>query len=496
MTATASVDPYAGPALPEASREQVVATCAACHAYPPPESFAKLDWPNEVEQGLAFLKKSELARTIKPPRAVEINRYFMNRAPAVMPSPTRAPAGRPGRFEFRRVGYKVEGPDPPIVANVRFAHLFDDRRLDVLACDMNGGRVLALRPYEEGARPVVLAEGLADPGHVEVVDLDRDGRKDLLVAVLGNRFPTDDKVGRVVWLRGEGDGRFTPRTLADGLGRVADVQAADFDGDGDLDLVAAVFGNLTVGRVLYLENRTTDPSRPEFVPATLDERDGTINVPVADLNGDGRPDFVALISQEHETVVAFLNDGGGRFTRKTIYTAPHPAFSCSGLQLVDLDGDGDLDALLSNGDALDRRQFKPYQGIHWLENRGEYPFVAHRLDSVYGVGRAVAGDLDGDGDLDIAATAFLPGGHWLRLRSSMNLDAILILEQAEPGVFVRHSVERVRCDHPSCDLGDFDGDGRLDLVAGTCIFADGAQQAVPKGLDWIIVLQGMKASGR
>ena len=56
----------------------------------------------------------------------------------------------------------------------------------------------------------------------------------------------------------------------------------------------------------------------------VDERHGAIHVPVCDLNGDGRPDFVALISQEHETVVAFLNEGGGRFRKETLYTAPHP----------------------------------------------------------------------------------------------------------------------------------------------------------------------------
>ena len=69
-------------------------------------------------------------------------------------------------------------------------------------------------------------------------------------------------------------------------------------------------------------------------------------------NRDGKPDFVAAITQEHETVVAFLNEGGGRFRKETIYTAPHPAFGINGMQLVDLDGDGDLDVLLTNGDAL------------------------------------------------------------------------------------------------------------------------------------------------
>jgi hypothetical protein len=72
-------------------------------------------------------------------------------------------------------------------------------------------------------------------------------------------------------------------------------------------------------------------------------------VPVADLDGDGRPDFVALFSQEHETVVAFLNVGGLRFEPRVIYAAPHPAFGSSG----STGGPGDRDVLLSNGDSTD-----------------------------------------------------------------------------------------------------------------------------------------------
>src|SRR5207248_11773234 len=167
-------------------------------------------------------------------------------------------------------------------------------------------------------------------------------------------------------------GNFTAIPLLEGVGRVADVQAADFRGVGKLDLIVAVFGLRDTGEILYLENRTTDWTHPVFVPHVLDDRTGGIHVPVADLNGDGRPDFVALISQEHETVVAFLNEGNGRFRKETIYEAPHPAYGSSGIQLVDLDGDGDLDVLFTNGDSLDENTLKPYHGVQWLENKGSF----------------------------------------------------------------------------------------------------------------------------
>ena len=80
-------------------------------------------------------------------------------------------------------------------------------------------------------------------------------------------------------------------------------------------------------------------------------------MPVGDLNKDGRPDFVALISQEHETVVAFLNEGNGRFRKETIYTAPHPAFGSSGIQLIDLDGQGI--AVVFDRFLLERSEYQP-----------------------------------------------------------------------------------------------------------------------------------------
>ena len=59
-----------------------------------------------------------------------------------------------------------------------------------------------------------------------------DGVQDILVSDLGSFPPTDRRCGSVVWLRGERDGSFTPFTLLDGVGRVADAQAADFRGVG------------------------------------------------------------------------------------------------------------------------------------------------------------------------------------------------------------------------------------------------------------------------
>ncbi len=113
-----------------------------------------------------------------------------------------------------------------------------------------------------------------------------------------------------------------------------------------------------------------------------------------------------------------------------IYAAPHPNWGSSGIQLVDLDKDGDLDVLLTHGDTFDDGIVKPYHGIQWLENTGGYPFVEHTLAQMPGVHRAQAADLDGDGDLDIVASALLAGGSDV---DEKTLPALVWLEQTKPG---------------------------------------------------------------
>jgi hypothetical protein len=393
-------------------------------------------------------------------------RYYESRAPAALPPPEPWPP--PGEDAARFARHAIRGPGAEaLVANVAFADLDGEGRPRIVASEMAGGLVLLADPRSAAPR-LATAAPVPHPCHAEAVDLDRDGRIDLLVADLGTTAASDDQTGSVVWLRREAEGGYRAVTLASRLPRVADVQAADFDGDGDLDLVVAAFGWRLVGGVDLLENRTTDWSRPTFVRREIDSRKGAIHVPVADLNRDGHPDFVALLSQQHETVVAYLGDGRGGFRAETIDTAPHPAWGSSGLSLADLDGDGDLDALVTNGDMLDDFAVKPYHGIRWLENRGSFPWTAHPIAALAGAARARAADLDGDGDLDVVACTFVPAapeGSDPGPVDRASLPSLVWLEQEAPGRFVRHTLERGGR-HVSLDVADVDGDGDLDVVVG------------------------------
>jgi hypothetical protein len=474
--------PAAPPPPPADFDKQVNVFCTRCHAFPPADTFPRWAWKEEVDQAYRFAAAADLP--LVPPPIDNVVKYFEDRAPDELPPAVFEKSDTPLPVRSRRSACpSLALSEGVAISNVNLVHLSDPKKLDVLACEMRTGRVLLYKPYEAKPSWQVLASQ-SHPAHAEVVDLDGDGVKDIIVANLGSFTPTDRHDGSVVWLRGKGDGTFTPVTLLDGVGRVADVQAADFNGDGKLDLIVACFGWRETGEIIYLENQTTDWDHPKFVPHIVDPRHGTIHVPVVDLNGDGKPDFIALISQEHETIVAFLNEGNGSFRKEVIYEAPHPGYGSSGIQLVDMNGDGNIDVLYTNGDVLDKPYIlKPYHSIQWLENpgRGKFPWVHHPITPLYGVHRAVAANVCGNGRMDVVAVSFLPQVAFPQ-RSQLKLDSIIVLEQTEKGEFVRRTLEAADCDYVTCALGDLYGTGRQDLVVGHFDSAKGELLSIWKNL--------------
>lgn len=458
----------------ESIRPQVAAFCGDCHGIPQPGTFPKNAWRHEVERGFGFYSKSGRSDLVVP-RVEEVVRFYETLAPErlVVEPPASATTGEGGPLRFRRAS--ISSPlAQPAVSFLRWMRLPQEREMRLLVSDMRDGIVGAARLSAAGGELETLTV-LLNPSRVWPSDLDGDGKEELVIGELGSFSSADHHRGAVVWLRREEAGGWQQTLLIGGLGRVADVRPGDFNGDGRQDLVVAEFGHLQTGRVLLYENQGVEQGKPKLVQRVIDDRHGAIDVPVADLNGDGRLDFLALISQEYEVVEAYLNSGEGRFDRQTVFAAGDPSIGSSGIELVDLDKDADLDVLYSNGDTFGSDSLKSYHGVRWLENRGSFPFVEHHLTGLVGVQAACTADLDGDGDLDVAAAAFMPT-NLVTMPELAQHDSLIWLEQKEPGKFVRHSLETGKFMHAALTADDFDGDGDVDLAVGCFQDAKGASE--------------------
>ncbi len=454
--------------------------CTKCHVLPPPEYVPRGMWRFRVQE---MAERSMMGTGVPPGETSilwqldldKIARWYEMRSPELLPLPDPWPQDD-GGLHFVKHAYNPPGnPPKPIISNVRFFDLDGDGKLEFIACDMGRGSVFLGDPARHPGELREIAV-LSNPAHAEMVDLDGDGKQDLLIADLGEFLPGDHLKGSVVWLRQTGPLQFEKHVLISDLPRVADVQAADFNGDGKLDLVVAAYGFHRVGGVFYYENQTTDWKEPKFVSYTIDARPGAIHVPPVDLNHDGRMDFVGLLAQQYEHVVAYINRGPGKgFRAETIFRGITPVWGSSGIQLVDLDKDGRTDVLYTNGDTLDDFTIRPFHGIHWLENKGEFPFVQHDLAAMPGVHRAQAADMDGDGDLDIVACAFLPNAKHPQFQNLerqgdlRELTSIGWLEQVRPKQFRLHTLEKGTLTHVTLDLGDYDRDGDVDLLVGNFV---------------------------
>ncbi|MDQ8201824.1 VCBS repeat-containing protein [Pelagicoccus sp. SDUM812003] len=357
----------------------------------------------------------------------------------------------------QRIGAPIKGR--PWIAHVTPVDLDQDDRMDAVFCEAQENRIYWLRQVSDGTfQELVLAEKMQAPVHVEAVDIDGDDDLDLLVSNMGQVFPNNDRIGSIVILENDGKQSFTPHWVLRNVARVNDVRAADLNRDGELDLAVGQFG-YDQGEIRWMER--TGPW--EFKSHNLLDLSGTINVSVADFNGDSFPDIVALVSQEWEQVWYFENDGMGNFSKKAIWSSTNEDFSSSGMTVGDLNRDGLPDVLFSNGDGFGPVGIpgpRPWHGVQWLENKGNGYFRFHRIGDLGGAYSPIEADLDGDGNMDVVAVAAF--NDW----SKSDSQSLVWFRNDGRLNFTPHVLAYSPIQLLTIAAGDFDGTGRTSLITG------------------------------
>jgi len=365
--------------------------------------------------------------------------------------------GRSSFLERRSIGDPV-GDTKPWITHLTVVDLDRDGMKDVVACDAKLNRICWIRQDPPGSyREIQIGSEVRGPAHVSPCDMDGDGDLDLLVAQMGMIFPNNDRIGVVLVLENDGAGGFTNRKLVENVARVTDVRCGDLDSDGDMDLAVGQFG-YDDGEIRWMENK----GNWVFDHHILLKLSGTIHTPVKDMDGDGDLDIVALVSQEWEEIYLFENDGKEHFKTRLIYGSTNEDFGSSGIRLVDLDLDGDEDILYTNGDAFDYIPPgpRPWHGVQWLENKGKLEFEYHRIGDFPGAYAANAVDVDRDGDLDVMAVSCF--NDW----DKGDAASMMWFENDGHMGFVPHTMASDPTHLLVLDSGDMDGDGWVDVVSG------------------------------
>lgn len=436
------------------------AYCSTCHLKPDPELLDKKTWEKSVlpdmrkRMGLRLDTDSEVSLNpqIYPTSSYisetdwkKIETYYVEMAP-------EEPIPQGNIPEIRRgiPGFELEIPDLKLQGSPLTTLLRNDGLRGRLFMGDRLGRLLILNPKNFDLLDSVNLD--SPPSEIRFQE---DGSIDLLT--MGIMDPSTKAIGE--WNQYPSENPKSPILKIENLNRPVHFTFGDLNQNGKEDLVISNFGNHQ-GNLSWYEN--TGKGYRQHI---LRNFPGGRRTFIQDMNGDGLPDIVALMAQAYEGVYIFYNMGNGDFREEAVLQF-HPLFGCSDFDLVDFNGDGHLDILLTNGDNADLSPiFKNYHGVRIFINDGQNNFKEIWFFPMFGASKAIAGDFGGNGKLDIAAISFFPDWDQMPRRD------FLYFQNDGALNFTPYALEQpLKSRWLILEKADLSDNGREDLLLGSLMF--------------------------
>jgi hypothetical protein len=281
-------------------------------------------------------------------------------------------------------------------------------------------------------------------------DFNRDSRPDLAMSATAT----------LVRVRlGEGDGTFHTALKIAALPPSSQefyrkVVVADFNGDGNSDIAAAVHAPNTSMHA-RIEVRLSNGDGTFRPPLTLDLASAAFSIDLltGDFNNDAKADLLVQIGEAPARVVVFLGNGNGTFQVPRV-TATFVAPNFYGGAVGDFNGDGRLDlAFGMNGTFGDPRGALV---LMFGRGNGRFNFPVFRAADVFAPNHVIAADFNGDRRTDLA----IANGS-----SETAVSFVTILLSNGNGTFVsKLLLLPSSVDAKLLAAGELNGDSRSDLV--------------------------------
>ncbi|RFZ95064.1 VCBS repeat-containing protein [Mucilaginibacter conchicola] len=308
-----------------------------------------------------------------------------------------------------------------------------------------------LTEWDSELKPNVLT---SLPSGATNLQFQKDGNA--LLSAVGRLDHVDYPSGRILDVKLNGSDHKTV-DVAEDISRPMQTIGADFDKDGKDEIVVCGQGYKKGG--VYLLK--LDANNKLVKRSTITDRAGAIQAVSQDFNKDGWPDLMVLYGIGNEGLVLYLNDQKGGFISKDLLQFP-PVNGSTSFQLADMDHDGNLDLIYTCGyNFHDTRILKPYHGLYIYKNTGDFKFKQEWFYPINGATKAIAADFDGDGDLDIATSAFFAD------MKNNPAEEFIYFEQQKPMQFKPQSAPISQYGRwMTMDVADINKDGKPDILLG------------------------------